>query len=215
MGKTGIGMIGALLTAALMTLSCASMRMTDEWRDKAFQGPAYRSVMIVALTKRPDLRQPVEDEFRRQLAARGLEAAACYECIPDVDKITREELAKVGAGMGIEAFLIVRVLRTEIRIESHDSSGAPASSSVGRDSMMDMRWGAPDPPLTKRSETATLESRLFDAKTAALVWRAAAESVNPAGDGSGIAKFVRAVLDALDEEKLIAPPGRQRQGWNR
>jgi len=81
--------------------------------------------------------------------------------------------------------------------------------------MMDMRWGAPDPPLTKRSETATLESRLFDAKTAALVWRAAAESVNPAGDGSGIAKFVRAVLDALDEEKLIVPPGRQRQGWNR
>jgi hypothetical protein len=38
------------------------------------------------------------------------------------------------------------------------------------------------------------------------VWRATAESVNPAGDGSGIAKFVRTVLAALDNEKLIAPP---------
>jgi len=206
MGKVRIVTMGALLTAALMMLSCASMRTMDEWRDKAYQGPAYKKIMVVALTKRADLRQPVEDEFRRQLQARGLEAAACYECIPDVDKISREELAKVGTGMGIEAFLIVRVLRTDTRIESYGSSGAPASSSVGRDSMMDMHWGVPDPPLTKRSDTATLESRLFDAKTAALVWRATAESVNPAGDGSGIAKFVRAVLAALDNEKLIAPP---------
>lgn len=206
MDKSKVVMTGTLLFASLMLLSCASMRTTDEWRDKSFQGPAYKKIMVVALTKRADLRQPVEDEFRRQLQARGLDAAACYECIPDVDKISREELAKVGAGMGIEAFLIVRVLRTDTRIESYGSSGAPASSSVGRDSMMDMRWGTPDPPLTKRSETATLESRLFDAKTAALVWRATAESVNPAGDGSGIGKFVRAVLAALDNEKLIAPP---------
>jgi hypothetical protein len=205
MGKARIAAMGVLLSAALLVLSCASLRMTDEWRDKSFQGPAYRNIMVVALTKRADLRQPVEDEFRRQLRARGIEAAACYECIPDVDKINREKLAKVGPGMGIEAFLIVRVLRTDTRIESYGSSGAPASSSVGRDSMMDMHWGAPDPPLTRRSESATLESRLFDAKTAALVWRATAESVNPAGDGSGIARFVRAVLVSLDGETLIPP----------
>lgn len=205
MGKAKAVVSAGILFAVLLTLSCASLRMKDEWRDKAFQGPAYRKIMVVALTKRPDLRQPVEDEFRRQLNARGIEAAACYECIPDVDRISREELAKVGQGMGIEAFLIVRVLRTDIRIESFSSSGAPASSSVGRDSMMDMQWGAPDPPLTRRSETATLESRLFDAKTAALVWRANAEAVNASGDGSGIVKFVRTVLGALDDEKLIAP----------
>ena len=208
MGKAKAVVSAGILFAVLLTLSCAPLRMKDEWRDKAFQGPAYKKIMVVALTKRPDLRQPVEDEFRRQLNARGIEAAACYECIPDVDRISREELAKVGQGMAIEAFLIVRVLRTDVRIESFSSSGAPASSSVGRDSMMDMQWGAPDPPLTRRRETATLESRLFDAKTAALVWRATAEAVSPSGDGSGIAVFVRTVLAALDDEKLIAPASR-------
>jgi len=204
MGKATFLRAGAMLSALLLVLSCASVRMKDEWRDKAFQGPAYQKIMVVALTKRTDLRQPLEDEFRRQLNARGIEAAACYECIPDVDRVSREELAKAGQGMGIEAFLIVRVLRTDVRIESFNSSGAPASSSVGRDSMMDMHWGVPDPPLTRRSETATLESRLFDARTAALVWRATAEAVNPSGDGGGIAMFVRTVLAALDDEKLIA-----------
>ena len=40
MGKVRIVMMGALLTAALMMLACASMRTTDEWRDnfKTLQG---------------------------------------------------------------------------------------------------------------------------------------------------------------------------------
>jgi len=203
MSKVKLVLTGVLLSAALLTLSCASMRLTDTWKDSAYTGPAYKKIMVVALTKRPDLRQPVEDEFRRQLRSRGVDAAACYECIPDVDKISREELAKVGAGMGIEAFLIVQVLRADTRIESYRSSGAPASSSVGRDSMMDMQWGAPDPPLTKRSEVATLESRLFDGKSAKLVWRSTAEAVDPAGDGRGIARFVTVVLKTLADEKLL------------
>jgi hypothetical protein len=197
---------GVLLSAALLMLSCASMRTTDEWRDKSYQGPAYKKIMVVALTKRADLRQPVEDEFRRQLKARGVDAAACYECIPDVDKISREELAKVGAGMGIEAFLIVRVLRTDTRIESYRSS-SPPPTVLGRDSMADLQWRDSDPPVSKRSEVATLEARLFDAKTATLVWRATAEAVNPAGDGRGIARFVTMVLKALEEEKLLSQTG--------
>lgn len=208
MGKSKTVLMGALLSAALMTLSCASMRMTDEWRDKSFQAPAYKKLMIVALTKRADLRQPVEDDFRRQLNARGLEAAACYECIPDVDRISREELAKAGSGMGIEAFLVVRVLNTDTRVETYRSSGAPVSSSTGRDSMMDMQWGAPDPPVSKRSNVATLESRLYDGKTGTLVWRATVESVNPSGDGSGISKYVQRMLAALDDERLLAASGK-------
>lgn len=206
MGKTRIAITGILIIAsALLTLSCASMRTTDTWKDSAFTGPAYKKIMVVALTKRSDLRQPVEDEFSRQLKARGIESATCYECIPDVEKINREELAKVSAGMGIEAYLVVGVLRTDTRIESFRSSSPPPSASLGRDSMLDMQWGSPDPPLSKRSEVSTLESRLFDAKTAKLVWRSTVESINPAGDGSGISRFVRTVLTALDDEKLISP----------
>ena len=205
MGKTRIVMVGALLfAAALLTLSCASMRMTDEWRDKTFQGPPYKKIMVVALTKRADLRQPVEDEFSRQIKARGGEAVACYVCIPDVDKISREELVKVGAGMGIEAYLIVMVLRTDTRIESYRSSVPSPVGDYGTDSMMNMHlWGSPDPPMNKRQEEATLESRLYDGKSAKLIWHSTVESVNPSGEGKGIPRFVRTVLSALGDEKLI------------
>ena len=205
MGKTRIVTVGALLfMAALLIPSCVSMRVTDQWRDETFQGQAYKKIMIVAMTKRADLRQPTEDEFRRQLKARGIEAVVCYECIPDVDQLSREGLIKVGEGKGVEAYLLVRVLRTETRIESYRSASQPPSSGLGMDSMMDMRLsGSPDPPVSRRTEVATLDARLFDGKSTKLVWRSTIESVDPAGDGSGIAAFVRSVLAALGEEKLF------------
>ena len=114
MGKTKIALSGILLFAtALMTLSCASpMRLTDNWRNSAYTGPAFTKIMVVALTKQHDLRQPIENEFAKQLRSRGVEVATCHESFPDPDKATREELVRVSQGMGIEAYLIVRVLGT-------------------------------------------------------------------------------------------------------
>jgi hypothetical protein len=205
MGKVRIVKGGALLlTATLLTLSCASMRMADEWRDTTFQGPPYKKIMIVALTNRADLRQPIEDEFSRRIKARGGEAVACYVCIPDVDKISREELVKASSGMGIEAYLVVMVLRTDARMESYRTSIPPPAGDYGTDSMINMHlWGSPDPPMQKLMEVTTLESRLFDGKSAKLVWRSTIESVDPSKGGSGIPRFVRTVLSALGDGKLV------------
>ncbi len=83
MDKTRIMILGTLLFAATMlTFSSETMRMTDEWRDKTFQGPPYKKIMVIALTKRADLRQPMEDEFSRQITARAGEAVACHVLHP-------------------------------------------------------------------------------------------------------------------------------------
>ncbi|MCE5266128.1 MAG: hypothetical protein LLG97_21670 [Deltaproteobacteria bacterium] len=205
MDRTRIGITGALLLAAVLsTLSCASMRLTDEWRDRGFEAPPYRKIMVVVMSKRPDLRQPMEDEFARQIQERGGDASACYMCIPDLDKISREELVKVGTGMGIEAYLMVIVLRSEVKIESYRGYySPPATGSYGVDTMMNTQlWGSPDPSMQKKSEVATLETLLYDGKSAKLVWRATIEATNPSGAGE-ISRFVRTVLSALGDQKLI------------
>ena len=48
-----------------------------------------------------------------------------------------------------------------------------------RDSMIDLQWVGPDPPMSRRSEVSTLESRLYDGKTAEIVWRSTVKAVNP------------------------------------
>ncbi len=212
MGKTNIAKMkisisGILFFAAiLMTLSCASspMQMTDNWRNSAYTGPAYKKIMVVAMTKQDDLRRYVEDEFAKQLRSRGVETATCHECIPDPDKVTREELIKVSQGMGIEAYLIVRVLGSGTEIQSTPAgSPSPVAASTGTDSMMNLQWFGPEPSMGKRSQVATLESRLYDGKTAEIVWRSTVNAVNPVPSEGQISKFVGLEIKALGDKKLI------------
>jgi hypothetical protein len=205
MGKMKIVMMGALLLAVLLTLSCASpMHLTDNWKSSAYTGPPYKKIMVVAMTKRIEMRQSVEDEFVKQLKSRGVEAAACHECIPDPDKVTREELIKMSRGMGIEAFLIVRVLRVGTEVQSYQGqSPSPMAANTGRDSMVDLQWFGPEPSMEKRSVVATLESRIYDGKTSNLVWRSTVNDVNPYGNEEQVSRFVSLIVKTLGDQKLI------------
>ena len=199
MGKTRIAISGILLfAAALMTLSCASpMRLTDNWRNSTYTGPAFKKIMIVALTKHVDLRQPIEAEFAKQLRSRGVEVATCHETFPDPDKATREDLIKVSQGMGIEAYLIMRVLGTGTDVVT----SGPSDTTM--DKMTYMPWFGPGQPMTRQREAVTIESRLYEGKTTGIVWRSTVDAVNPTGSDDQISRFVSLVVKTLRDKKLI------------
>ncbi len=83
------------------------------------------------------------------------------------------------------------------------NSPSPMASATGTDSMMNLQWFGPDPAMGKRSEVSTLESRLYDGKTATIVWRSTVNAVNPSPSGGQISKFVSLELKALIEKQLI------------
>jgi hypothetical protein len=199
MGKTRTAISGILLfAAALMTLSCASpMRLTDNWRNSTYTGPAFKKIMVVALTKHGDLRQPIEDEFAKQLRSRGIEVATCHDYFPDPDKATREELIRVSQGMGIEAYLIGRVLGVGTDVVT----SGPSDTTL--DSMSYLPWFGPGQPMTRQREAVTIESRLYDGKTMGIVWRSTVDAVNPTGSDDQISRFVSLVVKTLRDKKLI------------
>ena len=199
MGKTRIAISGILLfAAALLTLSCASpMRQTDNWRNSTYTGAAYKKIMVVALTKRDYLRQPIENEFAKQLKSQGVEEATCHEYFPDPDKATREELVKVSQAMGIEAYLIVRVLGAGTDVQTY------GAQDKTMDSMIYVPWFGPGPQRVKQREAVTLESRLYDGKTMGIVWRSTVDAVNPSGSDDQISRFVSLVVKTLRDKQLI------------
>jgi len=199
MSNTKIALTRTLLfAAALMILSCASpMRLTDNWRNSTYTGPAFKKFMVVALTKHDDLRQPIENEFARQLRSRGVEAATCHEYFPDPDKATREELIRVSQGMGIEAYLIMRPLGAGTDVVTSGPSDTTSNS------LMYVPWFGPGPPMTRQREAVTIESRLYDAKTTTIVWRSTVDAVSPTGSDDQISRFVSLVVKTLRDKKLL------------
>lgn len=194
-----------LLAAVLLTLSCASpMRVTDNWRSSAYTGPAYKKILVVAMTKRTELRKPIEDEFVRQLKARGVEAVACHAVLPDPDKGSREELLRLGRETGIESYLVMRVLRVGTETQSlPGAQGSFSMSATGTDSLANLNWFGPEPGLTRRSDVATLDSRLYDAKSQDIVWRSTVNAVDPYGSDEQISRFAGLNVKALRDDKLI------------
>ncbi|OPY88019.1 MAG: hypothetical protein A4E73_03482 [Syntrophaceae bacterium PtaU1.Bin231] len=190
---------GILLLAALsLILSCASpMRLTDNWKSSAHTGPAYSKIMVVAMTNRVDMQRYFENEFAGQLKSRGVEAAASHALIPDPDKGTREELIRLSRGMGIEAYLIIRVLGTGTEVQSYGASDRTSES------MTYLPWFGPSPAMIKEREALTMESRLYDGKSLDLVWRSTATVVDPYGSPEQISGFAGLIVKTLGDHKLI------------
>ena len=82
-------------------------------------------------------------------------------------------------------------------------SPSPMAATTGMDSMSNMQWFGPEPSMGKRSDVATLESRIYDGKTSNLVWRSTVDAVNPSGSDDQISRFVSLVVKALRDKKLI------------
>ncbi len=116
---------------------------------------------------------------------------------PDPDKATREELIKVSQGMGIEAYLIMRVLGTGTDVVT----SGPSDTTM--DKMTYMPWFGPGQPMTRQREAVTIESRLYEGKTTGIVWRSTVDAVNPTGSDDQISRFVSLVVKTLRDKKLI------------
>ena len=184
-----------LLAAVFMTLSCASpLTLKSNWRNSKYTGPAYKKIMVVAMTKLVGLRQSIEDDLAQQLRSRGVEVATFHEFVPDPDKASKEELVRVGQGMGIEAYLIVRLMGTGT--EGQDSTQLYS---------LDRAYGYwyANPVTTKWSEVSRLESMLFDGKTSDLVWRATVDVVDPSGSEGQVSRFVSLIVKTLSKDKMI------------
>ena len=59
-----------------------------------------------------------------------------------------------------------------------------------------------------KREVVTMESRLYDGKTAGIVWRSTVNAVNPSPSEDQISRFVSLELKALSEKELIPSSAR-------
>lgn len=193
---------GILIAAALsLILSCASpMKLSDNWKNSTHTGPAYRKIMVIAMTQKADMQRYFENEFVQQLKPEGVEAVACHELFPGSERQTREDVIRRGREKGIEAYLIARVLASGTEIQAYGSSDRTL------DSMTYLPWFGPSPAMIKEREAVTMESRLYDGKTLNIVWRSTAAVVDPYGSPEQIAAYTKLVVNTMHDQKLI--PGR-------
>ncbi len=190
--------VGAVLAVAAAGLACASTRITSSWRDPGVGSVQFRKVVGVALARDATLRRLAEDEFVRALGPDT--ALAGYAVIPDEEVEDRDKARTRVEAAGADGVVVFRLVgvETEQRWVPPTSYGH-AWGYWG--------WAAPvvyDPGYLQTDRIVQVETTAYRVSDARLVWAARSETFNPESAEDLIAGVVRAVVDAMREEALVA-----------
>src|SRR3990170_7573915 len=96
---------GILIT--MLITACATTKLTSAWKDPSYKGQP-RKIMVIGVAEKPVSKRIFEDEFVRQLKARGTDAVASYTVMPDEKQGDHAVIAAKMKEQGADAALISR-----------------------------------------------------------------------------------------------------------
>jgi hypothetical protein len=197
----------AVAAFALLT-ACASTTIVDQWESPGYSGGPFKRLLVVGITKEATVRRIFEDEFVRALRARGTDAVAGYMLIPEDGQVDRPRLERAVKESRADAIVITRVLRVEKKTQV--VPGTPVLPGFGTDvyGHYGTGWGGvwtgyASPPAVFQYDEVKAETKLFDARNAALVWAAQSDVFSPTDARKDSADFAARIIAALAARKLI------------
>ena len=185
---------------------CAGTKLVDPWRDPAYQGP-IRKVFVFGLIRDRGPRGLLEEEFVRQLKAKGADAVASTSLLPDEGIPARDILTAKVREAKADTVLIARFIRKG-SAEAHAPLriyGAPGS--------FEAEWGAfPDPAVARERDlpeatydysVAVMRTTVYSVATGTAVWSSTSETKYQGALLRHIKPFVRAIIGRLSDDRLL------------
>lgn len=187
-----------LVAGFFLSSGCATTKLLSEWRDPEYAGTP-RNIMVMGVMPNLALKTQFEDEFVKQLKARGIDAVAGSSQLPADIKLDKDVIAAKMKDIGADTVLITRVIDRRT-IESMASS-APGPRSTGQ------WYGYYSTSVAGMTSSlmASTQTNIYDLKTDRLIWTAVSDTwIQGSEDNLFIIRtFVPVVIKRLVEEKVI------------
>jgi len=216
------------LTCFIILFSCGTpaTQITGSWKDPA--ATSYKNFFVAVLTKNLQARQRLEGDISSRLSHEHVKVTRSLEVFPHSEKVETPEERQAAIekiqSLGHDAIMVIKIInKTEdTRYVPGTSSYAPTNIGIGTGYNL-QTTGAPPPGqygaygvyyLDNYGSYSTqgsyqkdvaffVESNLFDAKTAKLVWSAQSQLFNPANLNSASGDFSFVMVDALKKGNLL------------
>jgi hypothetical protein len=190
-----------LLLIAFMTMlgqtAAAQTVLTDVWKDKNYHGP-LKKIAVFWIAAVPENRVLAENEFVRQMKARGITTMPIYIVIPP-DKLVERDVAMTKIrDLGVDAVLILR-LTDRLTAQSQ----IPKDGPTGPSRLSSYYQYVYDMPTLGTSEPAYVETNLFDVKTERSIWTARSVSKVDVVNQAIVSDFAKLITDRLASDGMI------------
>jgi len=216
--RPAISAATAIFLLALSGCATRSTTLDAQWVNPEFAGQrSVRSVMVMSAIRDSTNRRLFEDRMVSVLSAAGVKAVQSYKFIPADGPVSEEQLRRAVADAGVEHALVSRVINvtTEVNVTPGMVMGPTWTPGWGWSGGWGPGWGGfagyyntmwttSIPPRVTTTQNVHADTRVFDARTAAVVW-SAATTTSTGWDSVPqlIDQFVDVIVQTMKKDAVI------------
>jgi hypothetical protein len=195
--------------SALALSACAQFQLVGTWQNPKVVAPRYSSVVVLTTLHETIPRQTFEDDFVNLAQAQGIRAIPGYSILNGAPDVTASEVEARVRGAGMQAAIVVNVIRTTVVIDtgpSYVTTGAPVWE-VGYDGYYTTGSMAWEPNTYTESTQVQLRMNVYDATSKQLVWSAITNTVSQDQLSGGVYSIARMLFDGLYKRGILVAAG--------
>jgi len=201
-------------TALLLLSACASQGEAGIMKDQLnpdYKGGKGTRLLVFVASRDPGLRQDAETAFVIDGVQKNLSVKPSYTILPQFKDVTKERLAEVVKSEGCDRVLLVRTVPNTAKSGTH-SYYSDYYMNLGAYSDMYGSWygtatsvytPVDPPPGFGQYTNVKIETLLYDATSAALIWNATSDITTSRYKGDTLKKFVDVNLSRLQSKGLL------------
>ncbi len=189
----------AVVVLAWLVAGCASTTLQSTWRDPAYPAGAFKRIFVLGLSARDvTARRVLEDVVVAKLVAGGVEAVPGWQSLAHDGPADEGALTAAVTASRADAMLMVRLLGIDTQTTVWAPMGpGPRYGWYGSYS----GWYAY--PQITQTQTAVIETMLFDVRSQRIVWSATSETVNPSSVQKDAPGFADVILASLRKDGFL------------
>ena len=157
-------------------------------------------MLVIGIAENDIKRRSFEDGFGAALEKYGVDAVPSYRILPDTGRLSKDSIQQAIRGRGFQGVIATRL----VQIDEHEKYVPPTTyvkpSYYGRG--LYGYYGRSyevvhEPGYTVYTTIVRLETHLYDASSAELVWAAHSDTFNPKSIDDGIASVTKELSKRL------------------
>lgn len=192
------------MTLAVASLACGrSTELTNVWADSLWDGEPIDNVLVIGVSRDPDIRRAFENHFVEQFKKEKVQAFSAAAEL-GVGRIDSTAIARYVNDHEIDAILVTRLLGTDTERTYVPGTGYMGSIAYGGFySYYSYGYSVMSTPgYLAESTVIRLETNLYQ-RDSRLLWSAVSESFDPGSEQSVIKGLTEAVLDDLYKRRML------------
>lgn len=200
-----------LITFTYLLAGCSTgTKLTGTWKAEPSASYQFKSIAILAIAKRPEIRKAAEDEIERLLRTQGINATGALMFLPPQatkDNISREIVLEILKSSGFDGVVTISLVKREDK--SRHVPGqyyyVPDYSIPFNDYYGQMSNYYYAPGYNEESSKVFLQTNLYNFPEGKLLWAAQTETTLAGYMEKEIVALAEALVNDLVKNKVIIP----------